>query len=99
MKIKYLFYIGETPVILAEFYDAFTHDLVDPEAVKVSLYDPEGNLKIDGAAAARDETGKYHYDVNTNNFSIFGEYAAIVEATRDGRVSAEKTVFTLRPRP
>jgi hypothetical protein len=53
---------GETAYIYAEFRN-LAGELVNPTtSIKISIWDKDGTLKIDGVAmAGPDATGKYHY--------------------------------------
>lgn len=95
MKITRIFYQGETAMITAKIYDSLTHELVDPAGATVSVYDPEKTLVIDSQPMVKDAIGEYHCDIDTAPFTAFGEYAAFIKATKDGRVSIEKTLFTV----
>jgi hypothetical protein len=99
MIIKSTYFIGETPLVSAAFYDVLTHLPIDPEVVTISVYDPNGLLKIDAVPLTKDSEGKYHYAVDTSGFTVFGEYATFVDAGHGILSSAEKAVFTLKPRP
>ena len=92
-----IFYSGATPMTTAEFRDASTRELVDPNTAEVAVYDPNGTLVVDDDAMTKDEVGMYHYYIDTSSLTVFGEYNVYVKGTRNNRTAIEKMAFVLWP--
>jgi len=96
MKITRIVYRGATPMVTGKFRDILTHELVDPDAAIVEVYNPEGELMVGNAPMAKDSLGCYHFDVDTSPFTVLGEYTAFITAVRNNRTAIAETKFTLR---
>lgn len=79
-------YVGATPYIPFKIYDK-DGALVDPAALVVSIYDPNGKAVITNAAAVQISTGYYYYAAWTITATdVTGTYKLIPKSTDSGIV-------------
>ena len=54
---------NETVVIsILTYSDSSKATLVNTETIELDIYEPDGDLVVDGATPTNDDTGTYHYD-------------------------------------
>ena len=69
---------------------------VDPDtSIVITIYNSHNSLEVNAQAMAKDSTGKYHYDFDTSNMDIMGEYRVIYTATNSTRVTSAEYRFIL----
>lgn len=61
--------------------------LFDPSAIKITITDPDGLVKVNAASMTKSVTGKYYYDWQTAITDVAGTYVVSVLAdnTLDGK--------------
>ncbi len=79
-------YVGATPYIPFKVYDR-DGALVDPTALVVSIYDPNGLAMITDAAVVKISTGYYYYAAWTITAThVTGTYKLVPKSTDAGIV-------------
>ena len=61
----------------------------------VTIYDPNGSVKIDSADMTKDANNVYSYVYQSDEDDTAGEYVAKIEVTSSGYVSVVEEKFTL----
>jgi uncharacterized protein YfaS (alpha-2-macroglobulin family) len=82
-----LYQLGETVICSVEVRNA-AGTLVDPAtSMKITITDNKNGTEVDDQAMTKDETGKYHYDWQTNTITAGGVYYILYTATNGTRIS------------
>ena len=88
-----MYYQGETMPQRVEVRDT-TKALLDPDTIVITIIDPEGNVKINGASMTKASTGKYQYDYLIGVDALKGKWTTEIKAEK-GFIQIEQDEFTV----
>lgn len=83
------YYAGTAIRINIEVKD-YNGGYMDPATLKISIIDPAGTTKINEATPIKDDTGKYHYNYQSAESDVKGNYLVKPAATSDGYTALVK---------
>jgi len=87
-----LFRASETVKCKIEVYDS-SNDLVTPDTITITITNPSGTVKVNGATPTASSTGKYYYNYDVPASPTEGRWVIEWQVTDDSATTIVRDYF------